>query len=59
MTPIEIGQHFAVAMDGLAFLFGSAILAGGGIAYLPMSHNKKIIERLQNKRGDNKRTDTS
>jgi len=41
MTPIEIGQHFAVAMDGLAFHFGSIILVGGGIAYRPRSHNKK------------------
>jgi hypothetical protein len=40
MTLIEIGHYFAVAMDGLIFLFGSIVLAGGALAYLTMSQEK-------------------
>ena len=40
MTVIEIGQYFAIAMNGLIFLFASIVLAGGVLAYLTMGQEK-------------------
>jgi hypothetical protein len=40
MTLIEIGHHFAVAKDGLIWLYGSNVLPGGAMANLTLSQDK-------------------
>ena len=40
MTFIEIGHYFAVAMDGLILMFGSIVIVGVSMSYLPMNQTE-------------------